>query len=85
MTVKKQFSSYSSSLNKALQQEQNKLKSSYSFMEKRLVIPYDQQEIIAECAHEIIKQHNIVHMHYHDSAHHVWHSSLMSEMPVVLS
>jgi hypothetical protein len=54
-------------------------------MEKKLVIPFDQQELVAECVNEITKQHSVVHMHYHDSAHHIWQSSLMSEMPVIFS
>jgi hypothetical protein len=85
LTAKKQFASYALSLTKTLQEEQNKLKSSYSFMEKRLVVPYDQEELIAECADEIVNQHNIVHVQYHLSAHHIRQSALISEMPVVFS
>lgn len=84
-TAKKQFASYSSSLTKWVELEQKKLKSSYAFMEKKLVTPFDQQELVAECIQEITKQHNVVHMHYHDSAHHFWQSSLMSEMPIILT
>lgn len=84
-TAKKQFNQYATSLAKAVSWEQNKLKSNYAFLEKKLVTPFDQAELVAESVQDIIQQHNKVHKQYHDSAHHVWQSSLISAMPVVFT